>query len=121
MDQGTFIRMRRALASILLALLSFPLTAPALLAFADSALPACCLRHGEHHCVDGGAGGTDPLTGVIQPKCPLYPNSPVAASCLRHERFSASRPRIGTPPVFRLAKAGRQPELSSARVARLGP
>jgi hypothetical protein len=43
--------MRRILAIMLLALFSFPLISPALLASdTDAKLPACCRRNGSHHC-----------------------------------------------------------------------
>jgi len=43
--------MRRILASLLVALFSFSLIAPAVFASdADSKLPACCRRDGKHHC-----------------------------------------------------------------------
>lgn len=75
--------MRRALASLLLGLISFPLIAPVLLADADSDLPACCRRDGKHRCSMGPMGMEDTLTGQapapvpavspIRPKCPCYP------------------------------------------------
>jgi hypothetical protein len=52
--------MRRALSLLLLAVLSFPLIAPALLARNSADLPKCCRRDGKHHCgmddQDGTAG-----------------------------------------------------------------
>jgi hypothetical protein len=43
--------MHRASAMLLVALFSFSLISPALLASDwDSKLPACCSRHGKHHC-----------------------------------------------------------------------
>lgn len=43
--------MRRIFAILLMALISFPLISPALLASdMDSKLPACCRRNGSHHC-----------------------------------------------------------------------
>ncbi|MGA2118622.1 MAG: hypothetical protein ABSH56_28180 [Bryobacteraceae bacterium] len=66
--------MRRTLASILVALFSFPLIAP-LLADTDSTLPACCRRNGKHHCSMMSMGSPSPGLAVrtIQPKCPCYP------------------------------------------------
>ncbi len=67
--------MRRALATFLLAVFSFPLIAPALSADAQSNLPECCRRGGKHHCAM--TMDQAPATGVslrsIQPRCPLYP------------------------------------------------
>ena len=71
-------RMRRALASLLLAVFSFPLFAPALLADAESNLPECCRRGGKHHCAM--AMDETPATGVslraVQAPCPFYPGAP---------------------------------------------
>jgi len=70
--------MRRALATFLLAVFSFPLIAPALSADAQSNLPECCRRGGKHHCAM--TMDQAPATGVslrsIQPRCPLYPSTP---------------------------------------------
>ena len=70
--------MRRALATFLLAVFSFPLIAPALSADPESNLPECCRRGGKHRCammIDQA-----PAAGVslrsIQPRCPLYPSAP---------------------------------------------
>jgi hypothetical protein len=69
--------MRRALASILLALLSFPLMAPLLVADTDSNLPACCRRNGKHHCsmmpMAARESSLGPVARAIQPRCPYYP------------------------------------------------
>jgi hypothetical protein len=66
--------MRRALASILLTLLSFPLIAP-LLANTDSSLPACCRRNGKHHCsmMSMGSPAPGPAVRAVRPRCPYYP------------------------------------------------
>jgi hypothetical protein len=68
--------MRRALASLLLALFSFPLILPVLRADAESSLPSCCRRAGKHRCsMDStsaeAAAGT--VVKAIQPKCSSYP------------------------------------------------
>jgi hypothetical protein len=71
--------MRRLLALFLLAVFSFPLIAPAIPADAESKLPACCRRHGKHHCammMDDAASTTGVSVGSVEPRCPLYPNSP---------------------------------------------
>lgn len=79
--------MRRAFASLLVAVFSFPLIAPVVLANTTSDFPTCCRRNGKHHCgmVDTAERGELP-TGLaveaIQPKCPLFPNAgTVAVSC----------------------------------------
>ena len=43
--------MRRALASLLVAIFGFLTTAPAIFADDASNLPACCRRFGKHHCL----------------------------------------------------------------------
>jgi hypothetical protein len=69
--------MRRALASILLALVSFPLIAPLLVAGTDANLPPCCRRNGKHHCSMMSMGeqesSSGPAASANQPKCPYYP------------------------------------------------
>jgi hypothetical protein len=70
--------MRRALATFLLAVFSFPLIAPAVFADAASNLPECCRRGGKHHCAmtidQTPAAGVS--LGSVQPRCPLYPSAP---------------------------------------------
>jgi hypothetical protein len=69
--------MRRALTSICLTLLSFPLIAPLPPADTDSELPACCRRNGKHHCsmmaMADQKSPPGPAVRAIQPKCPYYP------------------------------------------------
>jgi hypothetical protein len=67
--------MRRALASLLLVVLSLPLFAPLLIANALAELPACCLRDGKHHCSMGGAASSDADGLHFQAKCPLFPQN----------------------------------------------
>jgi hypothetical protein len=67
--------MRRVLASLLVALFSFSLIAPAVFASdADSKLPACCRRNGKHHCM---MAETESPTGpaVHAARCALFPSS----------------------------------------------
>lgn len=67
--------MRRALASFLLAVFSFPLIVPAMLGDAESNLPECCRRGGKHHCAM--MMDEAPVTGLsfrsAHARCPLYP------------------------------------------------
>ncbi len=68
--------MRRAFASLLLALFSFPLAIPMLRADAASSLPTCCRREGKHKCsMDSGSAETPSGTALraMQPKCSNYP------------------------------------------------
>jgi hypothetical protein len=75
-------RTRRALASLLLALFSFPLIAPLFAANAASQLPACCRRDGKHHCamLSGDMESPAPTFQAIRPKCPYYPSTPTFSS-----------------------------------------
>jgi len=73
------LRMRRALASILLALFSFPLILPVLRADAASSLPSCCRREGKHRCsMDSGEYSSGVALKAIQPKCANYPATSAA-------------------------------------------
>lgn len=70
--------MRRALASLLLALFSIPLIFVTLVDGAASSLPACCLRDGKHRCMltDGSESApSGAQLRAIQPKCPLFPRA----------------------------------------------
>ena len=74
--------MRRALASLLLAVLGLLLITPLLLADTRSELPACCRRDGKHHCATAAmntASVNGPGFAATAPKCPLFPKAvPVA-------------------------------------------
>jgi hypothetical protein len=78
-------RMRRRLASLLVAVFSFPLIAPVLSLNLTSEVPACCRRSGKHHCANMAEQGQLPAglaVRAIQPRCPLFPNAgTVAVSC----------------------------------------
>ena len=83
--------MRRLLSILLLAAFALPLVAP-LLALAqdpDASLPACCRRHGQHHCtmLDAGRDNSAHRLAAI---CPAWPQrvvpSPVGS------RHFVSRP-----------------------------
>jgi hypothetical protein len=69
--------MRRASAVLLLALFSFSLISPAVSASdADSKLPACCRRHGKHHCTTPAKGSQSTSGPTVQAgKCPFFPVS----------------------------------------------
>jgi hypothetical protein len=70
--------MRRAFASLLLVLFSFPLILPALRSDDASNLPACCRRAGQHHCAMPDEGSPSDGLSSIAPRCPLYPASGAA-------------------------------------------
>jgi hypothetical protein len=75
------LSMRRALASLLLALFTIPLIVPALHTNGDSSLPECCRRGGKHHCAMSDMEQESPggsALKAIQPRCPLFPGSSTA-------------------------------------------
>jgi hypothetical protein len=73
--------MRRLLSLILLAAFVLPVVAPALALGQDpdASLPACCRRHGKHHCAMLAAtlsrAHSGPQIGAV---CPFYPQHLVA-------------------------------------------
>ena len=123
--------MRRVLSILLLAAFALPLVAP-LLALAqdpDAGVPACCRRHGQHHCAMVDSGRDNSAHRLVA-LCPAWPQravlSPVgsrhfipgtssAAASLRNysslpPQFYAARqtarerlhPKRGPPSVTRL-------------------
>src|SRR5687767_1765612 len=60
----------RVAASLVVALVSFALLAPAVSA-PDPKLPACCRRHGKHHCSDRSDSGT----AIQAAKCGAFPSA----------------------------------------------
>ena len=74
--------MRRALASLLLAVIGLPLITPLLLADLRPELPACCRRDGKHHCSHmqpDVRSAERPGFAFTAPRCPLFPKAiPVA-------------------------------------------
>jgi hypothetical protein len=71
--------MRRLLAALLVSVFSFSLIGPALIGDADSSLPACCRRGGQHHCAmvdmdqDAAASESGPVLKAHADKCPYFP------------------------------------------------
>ena len=93
--------MRHALASLLLAILSFPLIAPVVLAKTASELPSCCRHSGKHRCamadMNGARGmSTGPAARASQPKCPLFPEAQVVPAYSRTMLLTGA-PRMGAP------------------------
>jgi hypothetical protein len=74
--------MSRALASLLLVLISFPLIAPAIAAKSTSNLPACCRRDGAHHCAmfSSELGTQGPSFQAVRQKCPYFPATTVTSA-----------------------------------------
>jgi hypothetical protein len=67
--------MRRTWAMLLVALFSFSLISPTLLASdSDSNLQACCLRNGKHHCAML-ASHSSSAPGVQRARCPSFPTA----------------------------------------------
>ena len=99
--------MRRAFTWLLLAVLSFPLVPPVLLANTTSDLPSCCRRTGKHHCAmvdtaDRVGLLANPSAQVSRPKCPLFPKAGFVVVASKTTVLSVS-PRVGPPHLFRLA------------------
>jgi hypothetical protein len=86
--------MRRALATFLLAVMSFPLVGAPLFVQALPGVPACCLRNGQHHCEAAGIGSPSGGPAVVSARCPLWPGPAIASRELR--RLPAARFQIGS-------------------------
>jgi hypothetical protein len=89
--------MRRALASLLLVLFSFPLIAPAFTPSADAQLPACCRRDGKHHCsmAAGDLEQNGPVFQAIRPQCPCFPSgTPSSIPDQRSNAILGSAPSV---------------------------
>ena len=117
--------MRRTLASILLAVFSFPLISLVLRANAASNLPSCCRREGKHHCSMDSA---DPSSGLalkaIQPKCANYPATSAAPAnwnlALFKDSLSISASLVSYPSLQARAEAQYRVSFSRSRQKR-GP
>jgi hypothetical protein len=109
--------MRRALASLLLALFSFPLIVPVLRADSASDVPVCCRRSGQHHC-----GMPDESTGSgassLQSRCPVYPKAGVVAFSLDSILLNAA-PQSGAHLALRLASP--KADVDIPQIALRGP
>ncbi len=96
--------MRRALATFLAAVFSFPLIAPVLLANADSNLPACCRRGGQHHCAMSNMADQDSGAAIraVQSTCPLFPKAGAAGVSFENG-LPGSSVQIGALTLLRSA------------------
>jgi hypothetical protein len=77
--------MRRLLSILLLAAFALPLVAP-MLALAqdqDAGLPACCRRHGQHHCTMLDAPGDSSAHRVVA-ICPAWPQRAIPSPVGSH-------------------------------------
>jgi len=72
--------MRRAITLSLLMVFSWMLVAPLFAPDAEASLPACCRRHGKHHCMMGQVGGNEKGFTSVSEKCPCGP----AGTCAVH-------------------------------------
>jgi hypothetical protein len=72
--------MRRMSAILLMALFSFSLISPAVLASdTDSKLPACCRRGGKHHCTMTASQSESSSGRAMQAgRCPFFPTAKAA-------------------------------------------
>lgn len=72
--------MRRLLSLVLLAAFGLPIVAPmlALGQDPDAGLPACCRRHGQHHCAMLAAQNHASTAPSLSARCPFFPQSTVA-------------------------------------------
>jgi hypothetical protein len=97
---------RRVLASLLLAVFSFSLIAPALLADEDSNLPACCRRLGEHRCALANLASQGP--SFIQERCPHFPSD--SASLAASEMASVTPSQLAFAAIVSQPAAHAQTE-----------
>jgi hypothetical protein len=99
--------MRRALAITLLIAFAAPLAQPILAATVDaeSQLPACCRRHGKHHCSMRMAdmmrmmAAANSAPALEAPPCPLYPAPATAPT------FATASIHTALPPRVKLLRA----------------
>jgi hypothetical protein len=80
------IRMRRLLSFVLLAAFVLPMAAPLLALGQDpeAGLPACCRRHGQHHCamlIEMQKRADQAYVGAI---CPHFPQHALAPTTATH-------------------------------------
>jgi hypothetical protein len=72
--------LRRISAILLLALFGFSLTGFAFHSDPEANLPACCRRHGNHHCALATGGKTTGSGFHSNDRCPLFPALGVATT-----------------------------------------
>ena len=106
---GRIESMRRLLATFLLAMVSIPLIAPALVADSESRLPACCRRMGKHHCA--APVGVEQTSGVglntAAVHCASFPGTPAAPG--PHNTMGPGADRRDSIPVFAQLASSTQP------------
>lgn len=105
--------MRRATALSLLIFFGWTLIAPLCAPDAEAHLPACCRRHGKHHCSMGALGSGERGLPTLQEKCPRSPASasavhsptfkPEAAELFQTEDVSLSARAPQTEALYRIS------------------
>src|SRR6185437_10771453 len=96
------ITMRRIVSILLVALFWAGPVSALLPASAETQLPACCRRHGAHHCAMAMANGAQPASGQAfsaPAHCPLYHRSEPASPAFTPatQPSLAQLPRAGAP------------------------
>ena len=115
-------KMRRALSICLIFFFGFGPLSAAFQADEESRLPACCRRHGAHHCAMSNsmmaqmveaASGKPILTAPSH--CPLYPNG----SCVLNTPVHALAPSTNGLPALLAQEHSLIAARASARVSQL--
>jgi hypothetical protein len=110
--------MRRLLAILLLAAFGLPVAAPLLASGQDleQSLPACCRRHGAHHCMMG----TSTNAPAVSTSCPSFPRQAAVAPHLKLTGLLATPPLLTLPIATPLvaARAETQRRISRERTRR---
>ena len=72
-DVAPNLYMQRLIATLTLLLVGWTTVGSAAIAFAGTAIPLCCQKHGKHHCTgmqDESGDGTGPSVKASSPPCP---------------------------------------------------
>jgi hypothetical protein len=123
------VGMRRALSILLLVFFSLGPLAATLQADDDSRLPACCRRHGKHHCAMSGQmavaamlAASDTTSIVTAPAhCPFFPEylaqsmAPVSALASVPATIAAPRVQAHFPSPIRASVRFRPVRARSSR------
>jgi hypothetical protein len=83
--------MRRAIALALMLIFSSLLMAPLFATDPDANLPACCRRHGKHHCIMSEQQDGRPGLAAVRAKCPFFPASTCTARSTQCQPVAAQR------------------------------
>ena len=101
--------MRRIVSILLVALFWAGPVSALLPASADTQLPACCRRHGAHHCAMTSASSVQPFTAgtfAAPERCPFYRRSgPATAPTFTPAAQSALAELPQAPVTFAAARA----------------